>query len=201
MKCAFCDEPACYHCPQTEAYICARHARVQVVAWNAKPEPEPSILRAASEQDNARLQELAIHFWGETEVECFDREYDVLKLSAYVGLENDDIAGFISYAVEGDRMNLVMLNVLPDYQGQGLGSALLAKAVIEAHELGLSQVVVATSNDDVPALGFYQRSGFVIEEVVQHRISEHHGGPEEGFAGIPVRDEIRMQLALNGTLF
>ena len=71
-------------------------------------------------------------------------------------------------------MNLVMLNVVPKHQGRGLGSALLAKAVIEAHKLGLSRVVVAASNDDVWALYFYQRSGFVIEQVVPGRIAEHH---------------------------
>jgi ribosomal protein S18 acetylase RimI-like enzyme len=199
MKCAFCDEPAWYRCPHTEEYICARHATVQVVAWNAKREPEPSIVRAAGEQDNARLQELAIHFWGETEVECFDREYDVLTLPAFVGLKNDHAVGFVSYSVEEDTMNLVMLNVLPEHQGRGLGSALLAKAVLEARELGLSRLVVATSNDDVPALYYYQRSGFQIEEVVPGRIAEHHGGLEEGFAGISVRDEIRMQLVLKDT--
>ena len=78
------------------------------------------------------MQELALRFWGETEVECFDREYDVLKLPAFVGLKNDDVAGFVSY------------------------------------------------------------------EVVPSRIAEHHGGLEKGFAGIPVRDEIRMQFALGG---
>ena len=197
MRCAFCNEPAWYRCTLTGAFVCPRHARVQVVAWNAKREPEPSSVRAAGEQDYARLQELALHFWGETGVECFDREYDVLKLPAFVGLKNDDVVGFVSYAVEGDRMNLVMLNVLPQYQGRGLGSAMLAKAVIEAHKLGLSRVVVATSNDDVSALYFYQRSGFVIAQVVPGRIAEHHGGLEQGFAGIPVRDEIRMQLPLD----
>lgn len=198
MRCAFCDGPAWYRCSLTGAYVCPPHARVQVVALNAKREPEPSSVRAAGAQDYARLQELALRFWGETEVECFDREYDVLKLPAFVGLKHDDVVGFVSYAVEGDRMNLVMLNVVPQYQGRGLGSAMLAKAVIEAHKLGLSRVVVATSNDDVSALYFYQRSGFVIEQVVPGRIAEHHGGLEKGFAGIPVRDEIRMQLALDG---
>jgi hypothetical protein len=38
--------------------------------------------------------------------------------------------------------------------------------------------------------------GFIISGVVVGRMLEHHGGEEPGFAGIPVRDEIRMELEL-----
>jgi hypothetical protein len=56
--------------------------------------------------------------------------------------------------------------------------------------------VVATSNDDLPALYVYQREGFVITEVAAGAILAHHGREELGFASIPVRDEIRLELAL-----
>ena len=198
MRCAFCENWAWHRCADTGKLVCPHHARFEVVAVTTGGEAVEWQVCPATEGHYPRLEELALRFWGETEVECFDREYDVLKLPAFVGLKNDHVVGFVSYAVEGDRMNLVMLNVVPQCQGCGLGSAMLAKAVIEPHKLGLSRVVVATSNDDVSALYFYQRSGFVIEQVVPGRIAEHHGGLEKGFAGIPVRDEIRMQLALDG---
>jgi hypothetical protein len=40
--------------------------------------------------------------------------------------------------------------------------------------------------------------GFVIEEVVPGHILDHHAGVETGFAGIPMRDEVRLQLTLTG---
>ena len=55
---------------------------------------------------------------------------------------------------------------MPDYQGEGLGEALLEAAVESARRRGIKRVVVATSNDDLPALVFYQRHGFVISEIV-----------------------------------
>ena len=148
----------------------------------------------ATEGDYPRLEELALRLWGETQVENFGSAYDVLNLPAFVALAGEGVAGFLSYSVDDDRMNLVMLNVVPEHQGRGLAKALLGAAVAEAQKLGLNNLVVATSNDDLPALDFYQRAGFVIAEVVPGLLVEHHGRVKEGFAGIPVRDEIRLEL-------
>jgi ribosomal protein S18 acetylase RimI-like enzyme len=197
MRCALCGEPAWYRCAQTGVFVCPRHARMEVVSAKEGGQRRAFIVRDAGPQDRDLLKELALHFWGETEVECFDGLYDVLELSTFVAEVEGDLAGFLSYAVEGERMNLVMLNVLPEYQRRGVGQALLEAAVELARGSGLERVVVATSNDDLPALGLYQRRGFVISEVVPGRILEHHRGEEEGFAGIAIRDEIRLELSLD----
>lgn len=59
-----------------------------------------------------------------------------------------------------------------------------------------SRLVVATSNDDVPALYLYQRLGFVLTGIKVGAILRHHGGEERGFAGIPVRDELQLERRL-----
>jgi ribosomal protein S18 acetylase RimI-like enzyme len=61
---------------------------------------------------------------------------------------------------------------------------------------GAERLIVATTNDDLPALGLYQRLGFTITQVLVGKLLEHHGGVELGFAGIPVRDEIQLELRL-----
>jgi ribosomal protein S18 acetylase RimI-like enzyme len=139
---------------------------------------------------------LADYFWGELEVECFDRSYQVGALPAYVACDEDEIVGVASYAREEEATNLVMLNVLPRWQGRGAASDLIAAVIGMARADGSSRLIVATTNDDLPALGLYQRLGFTITEVVVGKLVEHHGGIELGFAGIPVRDEIRMELRL-----
>ena len=121
----------------------------------------------------------------------------------------DEVVGAASYAVEEAWKAgvLVMLNVLPDYQGRGGGRALLDAVREEAKGRGLARILVATSNDDLPALALYQRYGFRITEIVTGRVAEHHGvelaggerlapGELGGFAGIPVRDEVRLEYEL-----
>jgi ribosomal protein S18 acetylase RimI-like enzyme len=88
---------------------------------------------------------------------------------------------------------LVVLHILPDHQGQGGGWALLDALRDEAEEQGLGRMLVVTSNDDLPALALYQRYGFRIAEIIPGRIAQEHGGEFPGFAGIAVRDEIRLE--------
>ena len=68
----------------------------------------------------------------------------------------------------------------------------------EAVRLGLAELLVVTSNDDLPALALYQRYGFRIREVIPGRIAQEHSGELPGFFGIPVRDEIQMTYELAG---
>ncbi len=198
MRCEFCERPAWYRCARTGVFLCPVHARLEVVASPPERKAPAFEVRASIEEDYSRLKQMALDFWGETQMECFEREYDVCDLPAFTAAVDEQMVGFLSYAVEEDALNIVMLNVLPEYQGAGVGKELVRTAVEEAQKGGLARVIVATSNDDLPALEFYQRLGFVIEEVVPGRILELHGGVEAGFAGIPVRDEVRLQLTVTG---
>jgi ribosomal protein S18 acetylase RimI-like enzyme len=198
MRCLFCEREAWYRCARTGVLLCPRHARLEIVATRGESEVKPFDVRAATLAEYPRLKELALHFWRETEVESFGRVYDVLTLPALLGYVDDELVGFLSYAVEEGALNIVMLNVSPTYQGFGLGKGLLKAALAEARKRDLSRLIVATSNDNLGALDFYQRAGFVIEEIVPGRVVEHHEGAEKGFSGIGIRDEIRLQLLLAG---
>ena len=61
---------------------------------------------------------------------------------------------------------------------------------------GAERLIIATTNDDLPALGLYQRIGFTITGIRVRRLLEHHGGVALGFDNIPVRDEIQMEMRL-----
>lgn len=196
MKCDFCNANAQYCDPHTGQYICLAHSRLQVVAQRSGDRAEPLALRPADPADRDRIAELALYFWGETEVECFGQVYEVRDLPAFVACDGDQVVGLASYAVEKEALNLVMLNVLSGYQGRGAGRALVAAVEGAARARGLGRVIVATSNDDLLALYLYQRCGFHLTGVKAGRLVEHHGGEESGFAGIPVRDEIQLEKQL-----
>nr|MBC7245110.1 GNAT family N-acetyltransferase [Chloroflexota bacterium] len=193
MKCHYDDQIAVYRCARTGEYVCLEHARLDVVSISTRVQLPPLPVRAAQPEDCATIKEMALMYWGETEVACFDRTYDILTLPALLACDDGKVAGMLSYALEEDRLVIVMLNVHPEYQGKRTARSLLAVAEREARARGLSRLVVATSNDDLPALYLYQRWGFVISEVKPGAILAHHGREERGFANIPVRDEIRLE--------
>jgi ribosomal protein S18 acetylase RimI-like enzyme len=63
----------------------------------------------------------------------------------------------------GDNMvEIYVLVVDPDYQRQGIGKALLAKAKERARSAGMSMVMVETGDDPghTPARGMYEANGF-----------------------------------------
>jgi len=137
MRCAFCSEKAYYRCARSGALLCPQHARLEVVApRRVQPEgltmnrkKEKIAVRPAEAHDYLRIEELAYHFWGEREVECFEARYDVSQLPALVAMSEGEVVGFLSYALEKETLVLVMLNILPAYQGHGGARALFKAAV------------------------------------------------------------------------
>ena len=199
--CAFCGARAQYRDRLTGDYVCLVHARLAVVAAGQGVPGDPLAIRRAGAADSARIEELALYFWDETVVDCFDRQYDVMACPAFVACDGEDVVGAAVFAVEEawSALVLVMLNVLPGFQGRGGGRSLLDALRQEARQRGLDRILVVTTNDDLPALALYQRYGFRIAEIVVGRVATDHAAGRDGqvlagFAGIPVRDEIRLEL-------
>jgi ribosomal protein S18 acetylase RimI-like enzyme len=95
-----------------------------------------------------------------------------------------------------DAMLIVALSELPKYQGLGIGTSLIKRIEAEARKQKKKRLLVSTSNDDLPALAFYQSLGFQIFEVEPDIIAEKHGKVLKGIGGLPVRDEIRLRKKL-----
>lgn len=199
MSCALCGDKAQYRDRHSEQLLCLKHARLEIVAAGDGPATLPLKIRAATPADRIQIEALALHFWDETEVECFDRAYDVLACPALLACDRKNVVGLLSYALEteSNATILVMLNVLPSHQGHGAGYALLNTVRDLAAQQGLGRLIVATSNDDLPALALYQRYGFYITGIETGRIAQHHGSAVPGFSGIPIRDEIRLEYRLS----
>lgn len=196
MRCHYDERTAPYRCARTGEYVCLEHARLDVVSVSTRVRPPPLPVRSAEPGDYGAIREMALMYWCETEVECFERTYDVTALPAWLAHSDGELAGMLSYAIEADALTVVMLNVHPQYQGRRTARSLLAMAEHRARDAGLSRLRVATSNDDLPALYVYQRWGFVITDISVGAILTHHGHEESGFAGIAVRDEIRLEKRL-----
>ena len=198
--CVFCGARAQYCDRATGDYLCLEHARLAVIAAGPRDPGPPLAIRQASPADYPRIEALSLYFWDETVVDCFDRQYDVMACPAFLACNGGDVVGAAPFAVEEawNALVLVMLNVLPGYQGRGGGRSLLDAVRDEAKQRGCARILVATTNDDLPALSLYQRYGFRITEIVTGRVAEDHDGEFAGFAGISVRDEVRLECGQHG---
>ena len=121
------------------------------------------------------------------------RSFDVLAQENLIAVSGGRFASLVSLAVDGGDLAIVLLSVYPEFQGHGVGRALVKAAVELAADRGLPAVKAAISNDDVPSFSFYQRHAFVIDGVARGLLADRYGSAEPGFSGILVRDEIRLR--------
>jgi ribosomal protein S18 acetylase RimI-like enzyme len=113
-----------------------------------------------------------------------------------VAVRYEDPSGALAYRLHGDALHIVALATDPMWQRSGVARHLVAEAELIARRLNLQKLVVATTHDNLPALYFYQRRGYRVTHFVPNSIIMHTGQEVAGFAGIPVRDEIRLEKTL-----
>ena len=150
-----------------------------------------------TEDEKSFVRSLVNRFWGEELQITFDKEFDVAEQPTFIAKVKSKIAGFVSFSSADDTLIIVALGILPTYQNHGIGSKLIERVESEARRLKNKRILVSTSNDDLPAFGFYQSQGFQVYEVRPNAIAEKHGKILRGLGGLPVRDEIRLQKVLD----
>lgn len=186
--------------PQHRCPTCARElplteARLTITCPEHTVE-EPRVefeIRDASAADRGEIEDICDQAWGETEIDSFGTTFDILASENIIARVDGRLAGLISLSVHRGELAIVLLSVYPLYQGAGIGTTLVRAAIERAAEKNLPFVKAAASNDDIPSLYFYQRLGFVISSVAIGSVADAIGGTSEGFAGIPIRDEIRLR--------
>jgi ribosomal protein S18 acetylase RimI-like enzyme len=185
-----------YLCPVDGRALPLAEARMSVTCAEHQPRSAATTfsVREAVASDRRAIEEICDRAWGETEIDVFGRTFDVLACANLVALDEDGkLIGLISCAVHGGELTVVMYSVYPEAQGRGVGSALLEAAAESAQARSLPAIKAAVSNDDLPLLYFYQRHGFAITEIVPGLLADKLGYAGVGFAGIPIRDEIRLR--------
>ena len=202
--CIVCGATATHRDAQTGAMLCILHARIEVVGprparrW---PRARPQLaIRDLTPDDQPALRAILLAFWGKTNnMLTFGRTYDLLAapgIGAFAAAPNDEeLAGVLLWTVADERGLVLDLSIWPRYQGSGIASQLLALLEERLRGPGIRELILTTTNDNLPALEFYFFHGFVIERVLPGAVARHHAASGEentGFAGVEVRDEVQL---------
>ena len=144
------------------------------------------------------VNDLLVKEWGSTQMVSRGRIHEVTDLPGFVAIYDGQPQGLITYNIEGDKCELVTLNSL--IERQGIGSALINEVRSVAHTKGCRFLWLITTNDNTYAFKFYQKMGFVVVAYHLGAIEESRklkpGIPQFGIEGVPIRDEIELQLSL-----
>lgn len=102
---------------------------------------------------------------------------------------------FVLIPLDDTVWELKNIAVAEEWQGKGVGRALLAAAITEARMLGATRLDVGTGNSSLRQIGFYQKAGFRMARVVKNYFTLNYPDPiEEG--GIACRDMLVLSLDL-----
>jgi ribosomal protein S18 acetylase RimI-like enzyme len=191
-------KPAVLRCSRCGRFVDWEEAQVQVTC-SCKPHVDlpPVIVREATDQDRAAARELFTRDFGRTKIVAYGEVMDIDQMPALVAVRYADPSGALAYRLHGDALHVVALATDPMWQRSGVGGHLVAEAELIARRLKLRRLVVSTTNDNLPALYFYQRRGYRMTDFVPNSVIMHTGQEVAGFAGIPVRDEVRLEKTLS----
>ena len=183
-----------YRCPSCGRDLPLNEARLTVTCAEHQPEAELAfVVREAKAADKHDIEEICDRAYGETEIDVFGQTFDVLTNINLIASTDSQLCGLMSLAINRGDLVVVMLSVYPEFQGQGVGSALLGAACSYGTQHGITSIRCGVSNDDIPLLYFYQRHGFSIEDVAVGHLVDTTGSAVAGFSGILSRDEIRLR--------
>ena len=123
---------------------------------------------------------------------------DIATLDGFTFIEKDSLAGVVTYIVRSGICEIVSLNSITEKRG--VGTALVDVIISHARELNCTQVRLLTTNDNLNAIGFYQKRGFDLVDVnlcaIDREREPKPSIPLIGQTGIPIRHEIEFSMTL-----
>ena len=156
-------------------------------------------IRALNDGDREWVARLLTEHWASPRIVSRGRVYDGDRLPGFAAVRDGRPIGLATYRIDGGDCEIVTLNSLAERQG--VGSALIDAVKDVARQAGCRRLWLITTNDNVSALRFYQKRGFVLVAVHRGALEEARRRlkpeiPLVGLDGIPLRDEIELELVL-----
>lgn len=155
-------------------------------------------VRELDEGDREWASEVFNRFWGSTTVVARGRLYPLEALPGFIAVREGKAVGLVTFHLHGEGCEIVTLNSVEE--DRGVGSALVEAVRDLAARRGCRRLWLVTTNDNTPALRFYQRRGFRVIAVYPGAIEAARRLkpeiPRLGIDGIPLRDEIELELTL-----
>ena len=154
--------------------------------------------RRLTQNDIPRLRRFWVEHWGGEIMIIHGEAYRPDQLDGFVVEEGDEWTGLITFVCKDGEMEVTSLDSLRE--GQGLGTKLLSRVIEAARKQKCNRVVLTTTNDNLNAIGFYQKRGFQLAAIHRGAVDEARkikpGIPKIGNHGIPIRDEIELEMVL-----
>ena len=159
------------------------------------------IIREITDQDHEWVRSLLREHWASEVIVTRGRVHHADLLPGFVALVEGEKVGLATYCLEHGSCELVSVNALRERQGIG---AALVKAVRDAAMAAdCNRVWLITTNDNTPAMRFYEGLGFRRVAVHANAIEESRRLkpeiPKIRYGGTPILGEIEYEITLGAS--
>ncbi|MBN2047036.1 MAG: GNAT family N-acetyltransferase [Anaerolineaceae bacterium] len=158
-------------------------------------EEKPFQIREIDENDRAWVRERSVELWGGDFVVAHGDLFHPADLPGFIAESEQIPIGWITYQIREETCEIITLDSLKE--GVGVGSALFDAVEHAAHGAECCLLTLVTSNDNLHALGWYQRRGMRISAIHPNALVEVRrlkpSVPIMGMNGIPLMDELVLE--------
>jgi len=156
-------------------------------------------VRRLTPADHSRLLQFFVEHWGGDFMVTRGTIYRPKQLEGFVIEDVDEWVGLLTFFIKDNELEVTSLDSLRE--GQGLGTELMNAVMDVAREQKCQRVFLITTNDNLNALGFYQKRGFELVTIYRGALNETRklkpNIPLIGYNNIPLRDEIELEIKLS----
>ena len=154
-------------------------------------------IRPVDSDDGDWIAQFIAERWGAEFIAAHYEVFHCRDLPGFVATEGENKIGLLTYKIVGDDCEIVSLDSLQPCMG--IGTSLIDAVKTAAAESGCKRLWLVTTNDNMNALRFYQKRGFVLVKINRNAIEFARNlkpVPLTGAEGIPLRDEIELEMML-----
>jgi ribosomal protein S18 acetylase RimI-like enzyme len=155
------------------------------------------------ETDKPWVRRLLKQYWASTRIVGKGQVHEADQLPGFGAFRDNEPVGLITYIFHeigngAKDCEIVTHNSLAG--SGGIGSCLLAAVRHEARAAGCRRLWLITTNDNTPALRFYQRRDFDLVALYRDAIAAARALkpeiPDLGLFGIPLKHELELEYIL-----
>lgn len=162
-------------------------------------QPMPNFtVRTVDPDDRTWIAAFVSEHWCTDIVVVHSRVYRPDRLRGFVAESGSNILGLLTYNIDGFECEIVTLNSV--LENQGVGTRLVRSVEQVSRQEGCRRLWLVTTNDNLNALRFYQKRGFTLAAIRPDMVKESRKIkpeiPPVGMNGIPIRDEIELEMKL-----
>ena len=158
----------------------------------------PTLLPATPADRPWIIDEL-VRNWGSTRISSLGAWHEADRLPGFIARVGAEPIGLATHTPP-TALGCEVITLSSRIEGIGLGAMLLDACVQAARDAGCRRIFLTTTNDNLRAIGFYQKRAWSMVAVHRGAMDRARATspaiPIVGMNGIPLHDEIEFELLL-----